>query len=331
EFVETFEWALKGSAAPVALCFRGVSVQPSFEFDVERLSFGTVSYGFLNSRMLMLTNTSEVPCIYTLRIPGDENNEFDIIPSNGTLLPGCRQRVQVDFVSSTEKKYDLRLAVDLAAPGAMDSSTPSARCRGRGAALLLLGAAAAAAWASASAGPGTDAFLTRRDRARRLCFLASERRCRRLLQPRHPWRAFREACRRGALPQRPWPPRSCSATSPCAAPACRRAGGRGRGPQRPPPVVQEGRPRSPAGARARPGHQGGHHRLHLRQAAGLTTTTTTTTRMTMTTRTAMTRTGGPGEEAHLLSCPAGCSRGKISGCLCGFGRSHAHPPSQTQS
>ncbi|CAK0791290.1 unnamed protein product [Prorocentrum cordatum] len=117
EFVETFEWALKGSNAPVTLCFRGVSVQPSFEFDVERLVFGTVSYGFLNSRMMALTNTSEVPCIYTLRIPEDERSEFDIIPSNGTLLPGCSQRVQVDFVSSTEKKYDLRLVVDLEGVG----------------------------------------------------------------------------------------------------------------------------------------------------------------------------------------------------------------------
>ena len=36
------------------------------------------------------------------------NNEFEIIPSRGTLLPNCAQRIQVDFISNTEKKYDTR-------------------------------------------------------------------------------------------------------------------------------------------------------------------------------------------------------------------------------
>jgi hypothetical protein len=115
-FHEIFEWTLKGSATSVTLAFKGVSIKPTFEFDADKINFGTVSFGFLNSRVLTLTNTSEVPCIYTLRIPGDDappKNEFDVIPAKGTLLPSCSQRIQVDFISCAEKKYDLKLSVDL--------------------------------------------------------------------------------------------------------------------------------------------------------------------------------------------------------------------------
>ena len=69
---QVFEWALQGSATAVTLAFRGTSVRPKFEFDVDKIHFGTVSFGFLNSRMLTLTNTSEVPCYYTLMVKGDE-------------------------------------------------------------------------------------------------------------------------------------------------------------------------------------------------------------------------------------------------------------------
>eukprot|EP00930_Biecheleria_cincta_P015308 TRINITY_DN12810_c0_g1_i1.p1 TRINITY_DN12810_c0_g1~~TRINITY_DN12810_c0_g1_i1.p1 ORF type:complete len:5041 (+),score=1000.88 TRINITY_DN12810_c0_g1_i1:126-15248(+) len=119
-FHEVFEWALKGSATAVTLAFRGNSVRPKFDFDIDKINFGTVSFGFLNSRMLTLTNTSEVPCYYTLKVPGDEvapNNEFVVIPSGGTLLPSCAQRIQVDFVSRQEKKYDAKLSVDLEGVG----------------------------------------------------------------------------------------------------------------------------------------------------------------------------------------------------------------------
>lgn len=60
-FHEVFEWTLKGSATAVTLAFRGVSVQPTFTFDTTMINFGNVSFGFLNSRMLTLTNTSQVP------------------------------------------------------------------------------------------------------------------------------------------------------------------------------------------------------------------------------------------------------------------------------
>lgn len=42
---------------PRVRCFAQVS--PTFHFDLDRISFGVVSYGFLNSKTLTLTNTSE--------------------------------------------------------------------------------------------------------------------------------------------------------------------------------------------------------------------------------------------------------------------------------
>lgn len=56
-----------------------------------------------------------MPCVYKLHILEDEpvpNNEFNIIPSRGTLLPTCSQRIQVDFVSLQERKYEMRLALE---------------------------------------------------------------------------------------------------------------------------------------------------------------------------------------------------------------------------
>jgi adenylate kinase family enzyme len=130
DFHEVFDWVLKGSAIGVTLAFKGKSIRPSFNFDVERINFGIVSYGFLNSRMLTLSNTAEVPMRYTLRIIGDDNPpEFDIVPAHGTLLPNCSQRVQVDFVSRKEQTYNLNLAVDLEGVGPELETIPvTAQC-----------------------------------------------------------------------------------------------------------------------------------------------------------------------------------------------------------
>ena len=100
---------------------------PTFRFDFDKLNFGIVSFGFLTSKTLTLTNTAEVPFSYSLRIPGDGRflqKEFDIIPSSGTLLPGCSQRIQVDFIPINVKVYDLCLMVDLDNVGENLDSVP---------------------------------------------------------------------------------------------------------------------------------------------------------------------------------------------------------------
>ena len=71
---------------------------PTFHFDVDKINFGTVSFGFLNCKTITLSNDSEVTMRYVLRIPGDGRflqKEFDVIPSKGVLLPNCSQKIQV--------------------------------------------------------------------------------------------------------------------------------------------------------------------------------------------------------------------------------------------
>ncbi|CAK9098498.1 unnamed protein product [Durusdinium trenchii] len=133
----------------VTLAFRGTSVRPKFRGPERAQHAGhrgvgrkvpgpTVTFDPDRSNLRQRQNPSpdtlytstfrglmeigelRVPCYYTLTVKGDEappNNEFEIIPSRGTLLPNCAQRIQVDFISQTEKKYDMRLSVDLEGVG----------------------------------------------------------------------------------------------------------------------------------------------------------------------------------------------------------------------
>ena len=85
----------------------GCVIGPTFHFDVNKIKFGTVSYGFLNTFTCTLTNTALVPMTFNLRVPGDGladsssasemestfseagsliPKEFEITPSRGKYL-----------------------------------------------------------------------------------------------------------------------------------------------------------------------------------------------------------------------------------------------------
>ena len=122
EFQETFIGQLTGQPAPLPLVLKGRVIGPSFHFSLEQIDFGTVSIGFLNSVSFTLHNTSEVPMRYALRIPGDVANafaprEFQVVPATGAVLPHGKQKLQMDFISYTVKKYDLSMMVDVEAVG----------------------------------------------------------------------------------------------------------------------------------------------------------------------------------------------------------------------
>lgn len=53
------------------IIFSGSVIGPTFHFDVNKIKFGTVSYGFLNTFHCTLTNTALVPMTFNLRVPGD--------------------------------------------------------------------------------------------------------------------------------------------------------------------------------------------------------------------------------------------------------------------
>jgi hydrocephalus-inducing protein len=71
EFKETFRFRLEGSTELLSILFSGHVIAPTFSFDKEIIDFGKVSYSFPEQKTIKLTNTSDVPFVYNLRIPGD--------------------------------------------------------------------------------------------------------------------------------------------------------------------------------------------------------------------------------------------------------------------
>jgi len=127
EFAENFHVALRGSEDLLTCQFKGQVIGPTFHFDKEEIDYGTVSYDFLQSRSVVLFNTSDIPMVYSLRIPQDGTyikREFNITPNQGVLQPGEQQIIQVDLQSSTVKAYEYYLSVDVEGAGQALLSLP---------------------------------------------------------------------------------------------------------------------------------------------------------------------------------------------------------------
>ncbi|XP_078688637.1 hydrocephalus-inducing protein-like [Branchiostoma floridae x Branchiostoma belcheri] len=147
DFQEDFYIAIDGSPHRMKLSFRGCVIGPTFHFDVPRLNFGVVSYGFQHTQTCTIVNTALVPMTFSLHVPGDGTGErsicslldleegthasdhhpnqsvstalqeFIIVPSSGTIPAQSQVRVQVTLVSNTVKKYDSMLVVDVQGVG----------------------------------------------------------------------------------------------------------------------------------------------------------------------------------------------------------------------
>ena len=64
---------------PLSLKLKGAVIAPKLEFDVERLDFGSISYGFENQQIVSLHNDSDIPVKFKAYIPLDElQREFQI-------------------------------------------------------------------------------------------------------------------------------------------------------------------------------------------------------------------------------------------------------------
>ena len=121
EFVEHVQWRLHGSTEPVILTFKGRVVGPTFHMDQPSLDFGTVCYGFLNTRVITLYNTSQVPLKYRLRIPQDHvhddgSKEFAISPATAVVLPKSKQQITVSLVSRSVGLYHASAALPVNGP-----------------------------------------------------------------------------------------------------------------------------------------------------------------------------------------------------------------------
>ncbi|XP_049580395.1 hydrocephalus-inducing protein homolog [Syngnathus scovelli] len=159
-FSEGLLLSVKGQPQPLILTFRGCVIGPTFHFSVSELNFGDVAYGFPQTEMCSLFNTSFVPMNFTLRVLGDgmgspsvtsdqqvcelcRNNwqgsishdinampvEFTVSPAAGTLRAMADVNIKVSLCSNTVKHYRLALVVDVEGVGKEIMALPIiARC-----------------------------------------------------------------------------------------------------------------------------------------------------------------------------------------------------------
>lgn len=117
DFSESFVFHLDGCTEHPTVNFCGTVVGPIYEFDVTRIDYGFVSYGFLNGRTLLLSNTCDIPMKYHLYVPEDAESEFSLVPNTGEILPHGKQQVQLDFVAASgSKQYECTLVADVEGP-----------------------------------------------------------------------------------------------------------------------------------------------------------------------------------------------------------------------
>ena len=118
DFSESFQWDVKGSSQSLYLGFRGRVVGPTFSIDVGELDFGVLSYGFKYTREFCITNTSEIPMSFKLRLPPSVAGHIVMLPAEGEIRPHGDQRVVLEFVAQSVRRYDTAILFDV--PGVGD-------------------------------------------------------------------------------------------------------------------------------------------------------------------------------------------------------------------
>ncbi|CAD2218118.1 Flagellar-associated PapD-like, putative [Angomonas deanei] len=128
---ETFRIHLHGSLDELTLQFKGRIVGPSFQFNVDELDFGNVSFNFWHQRPFNISNTGQVPMIYNLRLApdGGREEEFTIKPSKGVIPPMESESIVLEYLSNTAGELETALLVDIEDVGeAVDSIPIKAAC-----------------------------------------------------------------------------------------------------------------------------------------------------------------------------------------------------------
>ena len=117
DFAESFQWDVKGSSQSLYLGFRGRVVGPTFSIDVTELDFGVLSYGFTYTKHFCITNTSEIPMSFKLRLPPSVVGHITMIPDEGEIRPHGQQTVQLDFVAQSVRRFDTAILFDVPGVG----------------------------------------------------------------------------------------------------------------------------------------------------------------------------------------------------------------------
>ncbi|XP_057693166.1 hydrocephalus-inducing protein homolog isoform X2 [Corythoichthys intestinalis] len=159
-FSEGLLLSVTGQPLPLTMTFRGCVIGPTFHFSVSELNFGDVAFGFPQTEMCSLFNTSFVPMNFSLRVVGDgmgppsvtsdqqvcelcRNNwqgsaahdnsampiEFTVSPAVGSVRAMANVSIKVTLCSNTVKYYRVALVVDVDGVGKEVMALPIiARC-----------------------------------------------------------------------------------------------------------------------------------------------------------------------------------------------------------
>ncbi|KAM7396206.1 hypothetical protein PAMP_019263 [Pampus punctatissimus] len=159
-FSEDLLLTVTGQPQPLTLTFRGCVIGPTFHFNVSELNFGDVAFGFPQTSICAIFNTSMVPMTFALRVLGDglgsasvtsakqlsetfRNDwqgsaardlharpvEFTVSPAAGSVRAMSDVTIKVTLCSNTVKRYRLALVVDVEGVGEEIMTLPiNARC-----------------------------------------------------------------------------------------------------------------------------------------------------------------------------------------------------------
>ncbi|CAJ1057504.1 hydrocephalus-inducing protein homolog isoform X3 [Xyrichtys novacula] len=150
-FSEDLLLTVTGQPQPLTLTFRGCVIGPIFHFNISEFNFGTVAFGFPQTLVCTLFNTSFVPMTFGLRVLGDGSGspsvtsstwqgsttkdlrghpvEFTISPAAGSVRALSNITIKLTLCSNTVKRYRLALVVDIEGVGEEIMTLPiNARC-----------------------------------------------------------------------------------------------------------------------------------------------------------------------------------------------------------
>eukprot|EP00892_Ulva_mutabilis_P006441 jgi/Ulvmu1/4169/UM019_0148.1 len=114
-FDERVPVSVAGTDSQLSIHFKGRVVGPACQINTTVLDFGLVSYGFRYTKELVIENTSEIPMPFSWQIDNGVRPaaEFNLIPSSGAVLPGGKQEILVEFISTNVCRYNAAFVLDM--------------------------------------------------------------------------------------------------------------------------------------------------------------------------------------------------------------------------
>ncbi|KAJ0401033.1 hypothetical protein P43SY_009913 [Pythium insidiosum] len=121
---------------PTLVTFRAVVTVPDIALSTDQLDFGCMAVGTSHTMFTQLHNVSTVPAEWAIKKPMGSARDlsyFRVLPSSGTLGPGNKANLQIDFMPHEGRHFSLKLPVKVAA----NAKTRSLVLRGEGDELRL--------------------------------------------------------------------------------------------------------------------------------------------------------------------------------------------------